>query len=85
MDVFEGEDGARQDAFGTSVEDESGLGDDAIVSTLVQGDVRFYLVLWRDENAVASINVNGFERRVSTLDALDLARKQQRRIENAAS
>jgi hypothetical protein len=92
-DVFEGEDGARDDfeayreelaASGTSVEDESGLGDDAIVSTLVQGDVRFYLVLWRDGNAVAAINVNGFERRLRRRDAVDLARKQQRRIENAA-
>jgi hypothetical protein len=93
-DVFDGEDGARQDfeayrdeltASGTSVEDEPGLGDDAIVSTLVQGDVRFYLVLWRDANAVASVNVNGFARRLSRRDAVDLARKQQRRIESAAS
>lgn len=91
-DVFDSEDGARQDfeayrdeltASGTSVEDEPGLGDEAIVSTLVQGDVRFYLVLWRDANAVASINVNGFERRLSRRNAVDLARKQQRRIDVA--
>jgi hypothetical protein len=93
-DVFEDEEGAREDfetyrdelaAAGRSVEDEPGLGDEAIVSTLVQGDVRFYLVLWRDRNAVASINVNGFERRLSRRDAIDLARKQQRRMEDLAA
>jgi hypothetical protein len=93
-DVFEDEDGAREDfqayrdelaASGTRVEDEPGLGDEALVSTLVQGDVRFYLVLWRDSNAVASINVNGFERRLTRREAVALARKQQRRIEEMAA
>jgi hypothetical protein len=93
-DVFEDDEGARSDfdayreelaASEAGVEEESGLGDEAIVATVLQGEVRFYTVVWRHRNAVASINLNGFDRRLTRGDAVDLARKQQARIETAAS
>jgi hypothetical protein len=84
-DVFAEKDGATQDyeAYGSELETaglmlepENGLGDAAIVATLVNDGVRFYLVLWRHENAVASINVNGFDGKLTKQHALELARSQ---------
>jgi len=46
--------------------------------------VRNYQVVWRDDNAVASLTVNGFERKLALSDVLELARKQQRRLARAA-
>ena len=46
-------------------------------------DVRFYLISWRHQNVVASIFVNGFERKLTLAQALDLARAQERRIARA--
>jgi hypothetical protein len=66
------------------------LGEEAVAATIRQPagvpgarGVRFYLVVWREENVTASVFVNGFEGRVRLEDAIALARKQQRRIEEA--
>lgn len=91
-DVFDDSDGATSDfdAYGselqdagTSLEELTDLGDRGFLATLVQGDVRFYLVQWRDDNAVAAINVNGFDGKLTKEHALALARKQQQRMEQA--
>jgi hypothetical protein len=68
--------------------DEPGLGDESFAATLVQGggtsEVRYYQVFWRDANVTASLSVNGFEGRLALAEALELARKQERRIATAA-
>ena len=98
VDLFGEPDGARQDLEALADELERGavaeqrvdsprLGDEAIASTTVQrslfGDVRYYTVVWRQANVVASVLVNGFGRRISLADAVSVARKQERRIERA--
>jgi len=67
------------------------IGDEAFAATILQksggggiADVRFYLISWRHDNVVASIFVNGFERKLTFPQALDLARAQERRIARAA-
>jgi hypothetical protein len=91
-DVFENKDGARQDyetygseleGAGLMLEPQNDLGDAGIVATIVRDDARFYLVQWRDENAVASINVNGFDGKLTKEQAVELARKQQDRMNDA--
>jgi hypothetical protein len=93
-DVFETPDGARSDfdaygseleGSGTQIEEVPGLGERGVVATLVQGDVRFFLVMWRDENAVAALNLNGFDRKLTREQALELARKQDERMRAVAS
>jgi hypothetical protein len=88
-DVFGDQDGAASDfdAYGSELQDAgtpleelSDLGDRGLVATLVQGDVRFFLVMWRDENAVAAVNLNGFKGKLTREHALDLARKQAARM-----
>lgn len=88
-DVFDSPDGATSDfdAYGSELETSGApleevpdLGERAIVSTLTQGDVRFFLVMWRDANAVAAINVNGFDGKLTREQTLELARKQQARM-----
>jgi hypothetical protein len=89
-DVFESEGGAEDELAAHRTDlgegwrplDDPELGDEGLAATLTQGNVRFYVVGWRFENATASINANGFE--LSLEDALGLARKQQRRIEAEA-
>jgi hypothetical protein len=69
--------------------DEPGLGDESFAATLVQGsgtsEVRYYQVFWREANVTASLNVNGFEGRLALFEALELARKQERRISSAST
>lgn len=94
-DVFDSGEGAEDDFEAARAEtDESepewqpigepGLGDESFAATLLQGTessgVRFYQVVWREDNAVASLNVNGFARGLALEDALELARAQERRI-----
>lgn len=64
--------------------DEPGLGDESYAATVVDGGVRYYQVVWRNNNAIARLNVNGFEGKLALADALELARKQQRRIARVA-
>ena len=95
-DLFDSSDGAADDFDAARADtDESepewqpigepGLGDESFAATLLQGTessgVRFYQVVWREKNAVASLNVNGFARGLALEDALELARAQERRIE----
>jgi hypothetical protein len=99
-DVFESTDGAKDEfdaakrdtgagGLGWQEVDAPELGDDTFAMTLLQGargsGVRYYLVSWRTDNATASVLVNGFDRGMELGDAVDLARKQARRIETAAS
>jgi hypothetical protein len=92
-DVFDSPGGATDDfdaygseleTSGTAIAEVPDLGERAVVATLAQGDVRFFLVMWRDANAVASINVNGFEGKLTREHALELARKQHARMRAAA-
>ncbi len=96
VDIFESEQGAGEDleahraAESTSGSSQSladpAIGDAAFASTILQGAagsrVRFYLIAWRDENVTASVFVNGFDGKISLAEALALARRQQRRIED---
>ena len=67
----------------------SRLGDRALAITFRQGAgrfaTRFFTIAWREANVTASVSVNGFDGKVTTRDALTLARKQQRRIARAVS
>jgi hypothetical protein len=67
--------------------DDPELGDEALAwSALVPAQPRdtvFYTVAWRHRNAVASVSVNGFDGRLDLETAVDLARKQQARLESA--
>ena len=64
------------------------IGDETIATTLVQDafpdDVRFYTLAWRFRNAVALVSVQGFEGELTLEDAVELARKQQARMEAPA-
>jgi len=64
--------------------DEPGLGGESFAGTFVQGGVRYYQVVWREANVTAALEVNGLEPRLPLSDVLELARKQQRRIAQAA-
>jgi hypothetical protein len=83
---------ARRDLEEGEVEwqpiDEPGLGDESFAATVVEGGagsgVRHYHVYWRDANVMAFLNVNGFEQRLALEEVLELARKQERRIETAS-
>lgn len=85
-------DAARDDADESEPEwqpiGEPGLGDESFAATLLEGTetsgVRFYQVVWREDNAIASLNANGFARGLTLEDVLELARAQERRIEDVA-
>lgn len=95
VDLFESSAGAndeleaykldQEQAQDTRLLDAPELGDEAFASTLTQpgasSRVRFYLVAWREGDVAASVSVNGFSGKLTLAQALDLARKQQRRIE----
>jgi hypothetical protein len=94
-DLFDSSSGAKDDfgaarddlgdsEFGWNPIDEPGLGDESFAATFVDGRVRYYQVFWRDDNATATLNVNGFEGKLALGDVLELARKQQRRIARVA-
>jgi hypothetical protein len=97
VDVFEEEDGAERDLdayraeWSASGQDETelDLGDEAFSVTSLQPGtprgVRFFQIAWRQANASASLTVNGFEGKLRLAEALALARKQERRIADAAA
>jgi hypothetical protein len=63
------------------------LGDESYGATAgddTAGSVRFFTVVWRHGNLLATLSVNGFHGRVQAEDVLELARKQQARIARAA-
>jgi hypothetical protein len=99
-DLFSKNEGARQDfqllegelesalgAGGKRIEAPS-LGEQSVAATLDQGGgpagVRYYLIAWRRENVVAALVVNGFARSLTLEQTLEVARKQERRIDAAA-
>jgi hypothetical protein len=65
--------------------DEPGLGDESFAATHVGGAVRYYRVFWRLGNVTAAVNMNGFEGTLALAEVLALARKQEERIDEAAS
>ena len=72
---------------GTAV-DAPEIGDETVARTLLQPGVtpvRFYTIAWRRGNVVAAVTVNGFARQTTLADAFALARKQQVRIDRAAT
>jgi hypothetical protein len=82
---------AYEEEFEASVQEgearvlnEPDVGEGAAAVTLARGSgrfsVRFYTVAWRQGPITASVSVNGFEGRITLEDALELARKQDRRI-----
>jgi hypothetical protein len=97
IDVFGKADGARAELEALRSNLTEGLhlaggvaqlGDDSFLATGAQGSgrfaVRFYQVVWRYENATASVFANGFEGKFTRDQVLELARKQQRRLEEAS-
>ncbi|HEX2432371.1 MAG TPA: hypothetical protein VHI55_00340 [Gaiellaceae bacterium] len=97
-DVFKSSDGAKDDLDAARADledseldwqpiDEPGLGDESFAATHVEPGlgkgVRYYQVYWRDSNVTASLSLNGFEGRFPLADALELARKQEKRIGEA--
>jgi hypothetical protein len=97
-DLFGDSGGANKDlqAYATELANEPGtkqralklppIGDQAIGETFVQPGahpVRYVVVAWRYENVSASVEVEGFDGRVTAADAIRLAQRQQRRIAGA--
>jgi hypothetical protein len=98
-DLFESADGAEDelDAARADLEEsevewspigEPGLGDQSFAATYLQGTetngVRYYRVVWREDNATASILVNGFAGRLTLEDVIELAEAQQHHLSAAA-
>lgn len=91
-DVFESSDGAKDELEaiaegGFDELEEPDVGDEARAWESLQssagGGTRYYLIVWREENATASVLVSGFE--LTFDDALALAHKQAARLSRAAS
>lgn len=72
-------------AAGNQVEPAPDLGEESHAVTFRQGvppsAVRYYAVAWRQGNVTAYVTANGFDRRMTLSHVLDLARKQEARIE----
>jgi hypothetical protein len=63
------------------------LGDESYAATAgdeTEGSVRFFTIVWRHANVLATLSVNGFHGRVQPADVVELARKQHDRIARAA-
>jgi hypothetical protein len=75
-------------AAGQTVEPAPALGEEAHAVTFRQGlpptAVRHYAVAWRQGNVTGYVLVNGFDRRLTLADAVELARKQENRIRLAS-
>jgi hypothetical protein len=76
-------------AGGETVEPAPKLGEEAHAVTFRQGlpptAVRHYAVAWRQVNVTGYVLVNGFDTRLAFTDAVELARKQEKRIRLASS
>jgi hypothetical protein len=97
VDLFESGDGASSDLHAAREQsspsrggaaDVAGadLGDEAHLTEPGQatpGAVRYFTVVWRYQNVLATLTASGF--RLEAEDVLALARKQQARMERAAS
>jgi hypothetical protein len=75
-------------AAGETVEPAPKLGEEAHAVTFRQGlpptAVRHYAIGWRQGSVTGYVTVNGFDGRLTLADAVELARKQEKRIERAA-
>jgi hypothetical protein len=75
-------------AAGQTVEPAPELGEEAHAVTFRQGlpptAVRTYAVAWRQGNVTGYVLVNGFDTRLTLADAVELARKQEKRIRRAS-
>ncbi|HET8651152.1 MAG TPA: hypothetical protein VFM13_01115 [Gaiellaceae bacterium] len=100
VDAFDSQGGAEkewqalEDDFGGgdvpwTAAEAPGLGDESLAWTLVQGAgagrVAFFVVAWREDNAVASLEANGFAGKLELAEAVALARKQADRLARAAA
>ena len=97
VDVFGNGGGAKKDfalyteqlpnVAGTKV-DAPTVGSESAVYTNLQGSakvrVRSYTIAWRDHNATAELELDGFERGFALPQALAIARKQEARLRRAA-
>ena len=74
-------------AAGQTVAPAPKLGEEAHAVTFRQGlpptAVRNYAVAWRQGNVTGYVMVNGFDGRLTLADAVNLARKQEKRIQRA--
>lgn len=81
-DVFDSVGGAEDelDAARAALHDSTdvALGEEAAFSMTVQGDVRFFTLVWRQANVLATVRANGFE--LERQQVIALARLQERRI-----
>jgi hypothetical protein len=75
-------------AGGETVEPAPELGEEAHAVTFRQGvpptAVRHYAIAWRQGNVTGYVLVNGFDGRLRLADAVELARKQEKRISGAS-
>lgn len=93
VDLFKDARGAKRDLelypaqleqAGAKKIDAGILGDQAFGVVMLQTgavDVRSYAIAWREHNATAELELNGFK--LSRFEALALARKQELRLRNA--
>lgn len=74
-------------AAGQTVEAAPTLGEEAHAVTFRQGlkptAVRNYAVAWRQGNVTGYVLANGFDGRLTLADVVELARKQEKRIQRA--
>jgi hypothetical protein len=74
-------------AAGQTVEPAPKLGEEAHAVTFRQGlsptAVRHYAIAWRQGNVTGYVLINGFDGRLTLADAVNLARKQEKRIQRA--
>jgi len=95
-DLFEGSSGAKKELEADKEQlhrrsgkpvDPGTLGDAAVAFTFLQQgavNIRSYSIVWRQDNAAAELDLNGFEGKLTFADALALARMQQARLLAAA-
>ncbi len=92
VDAFTDADGARRDldAYRQELSEHGELsrprvGSEAVARAREVGAASYYDVAWRRANLTAFISASGFEGKLTLADAIALARKQDRRISDAAS
>ena len=76
---------AERELRATDVAAIPNVGEETTMGSVTQqslsGLIRFYTLIWRQGNLTASVVVQGFDRTLRLADAVNLARKQERRID----
>ncbi len=100
VDVFESTGGAGDDFEALRTDllegdlkwqpvDAPHLGDEAVAMTLTEGsgqtEVTYFVIAWREDNVVASLDANGFGGKITLDDVVSLARKQAQRTSEAVA